>query len=430
MKYIITIICCLICFNSYSLVNDSIFLYHKREGLPNLSKSINNNQEIKIAYLGGSITEQNGWRVLNFDFFKKKYNRNSFKEINASMGGTGSLLGGLRLKKDVLNYNPDLVFIEFAVNDKSMPDTLVIRSMEGIVRKIWKNNPHCDICFVYTTTADIIDEIGVNKIHHTVVSMEKVAEYYGIPTVYLPYYAIQLLKQGKLKMKCGSDIANVVSGNKLNISSDILKNNDTIYFSKDGVHPFLNTGHILYDKALSESLINLITEDDKSYLHNLIQPKDDKCYQKTDQLLLSDINKSGAWKLIDSNFNLFPRYKKRFDELWVGEINSTLEFSFKGRSLVAYDLISPEGCKLDITVDGKNFSVNRFDKYSTYFRFHSATLVSDLDPLVEHHIKIKITDNGLNKQKILSERDPKDIEMNPNKYKPVRWYVNSIFVIK
>ena len=76
----------------------------------------------------------------------------TISEINAAIGGTGSDLGVFRFKQDVLVQKPDLVFIEFAVNDGGATPEQIFRCMEGIVRQTWSALPECDICFVYTLT--------------------------------------------------------------------------------------------------------------------------------------------------------------------------------------------------------------------------------------------------------------------------------------
>jgi hypothetical protein len=65
----------------------------------------------------------------------------------AAIGGTGSYFWAYRLKNHLLNYEPDLVFVEFAVNDHSKTSQQVKESVEGIVRQIWKANRKTDICF-------------------------------------------------------------------------------------------------------------------------------------------------------------------------------------------------------------------------------------------------------------------------------------------
>ena len=119
-----------------------------REGLPNFFAKIQNGDSIRVGYLGGSITAQPGWRVYSLEWMKDRFPQAEFIEINAAIGGTGSDFGVFRLHDHVLKFKPDLVFIEFAVNDGGAASEKIIRSMEGIVRQIWKNNPFISI-FIY-----------------------------------------------------------------------------------------------------------------------------------------------------------------------------------------------------------------------------------------------------------------------------------------
>ncbi|MGP8237189.1 MAG: SGNH/GDSL hydrolase family protein, partial [Limisphaerales bacterium] len=108
---------------------------HAREGLPNFFAKLNAGGEVKIAYLGGSITAQEGWRPLTLRWFQEHFPSARISQINAAIGGTGSDLGVFRLKHDVLDQNPDLLFVEFAVNDGGAPTPQIERCMEGIVRQ-------------------------------------------------------------------------------------------------------------------------------------------------------------------------------------------------------------------------------------------------------------------------------------------------------
>lgn len=93
-----------------------------RSGLANFFTKMNAGDSVKIAYFGGSITEAgNGWRDQSFNWLKSKYPAVALSQVNAGIGGTGSDLGVFRLQKDVLSKNPDLVFVEFAVNDNALP---------------------------------------------------------------------------------------------------------------------------------------------------------------------------------------------------------------------------------------------------------------------------------------------------------------------
>ncbi len=129
---------------------------------------------VTVAYIGGSITAQNGWRPFTTKWLQQQFKDCQIREVNAAIGGTGSVLGVFRLGKHVLQYEPDLVFVEFAVNDTGVPDESVLATMEGIVRQCWQGEKKPDLVFTFTTAHTL--EIPTQR-------HQAVADAYGIPTV-------------------------------------------------------------------------------------------------------------------------------------------------------------------------------------------------------------------------------------------------------
>lgn len=85
--------------------------------------------DVNIVYIGGSITEGDHldtcYANRSFNYFKETFGKGSGENchyINSGIAGTPSRLGALRCEDDVLSHNPDIVFIEFAVNDGDEPD--------------------------------------------------------------------------------------------------------------------------------------------------------------------------------------------------------------------------------------------------------------------------------------------------------------------
>jgi lysophospholipase L1-like esterase len=87
-------------------------------------------EEITIAVIGGSITEgynatatEDSWPSLAARGFRELFapgDGSNVHLVNAGMAGTPSTLGMIRYKRDVLDRSPtppDLVIVEFAVND-------------------------------------------------------------------------------------------------------------------------------------------------------------------------------------------------------------------------------------------------------------------------------------------------------------------------
>ena len=127
-------------------------------------------------------------------------------------------MGVLRMIQDVLTLRPDLVFVEFEVNDSGNESSVILRSLEGIVRKIWKTYPDCDICFVYTTTPALLTATPKGYLHRSASLSERIADYYHIPSVYLPWDVDKLLNEDKLMMKTPERKRTVVAGDELNVS--------------------------------------------------------------------------------------------------------------------------------------------------------------------------------------------------------------------
>lgn len=111
--------------------------------------------DIKVSYLGGSITEgtganprTNSFVSLTTNGIKEMYPNAKVTEINAGIGGTGSNSGYMRLETDVLDYNPDIVFLEYAVNDATNHEFTVY--YEGIIRRLLRMEKQPVIIALYS----------------------------------------------------------------------------------------------------------------------------------------------------------------------------------------------------------------------------------------------------------------------------------------
>ena len=84
---------------------------------------------LTVAFIGGSLTEgrityedgmprsTNAWTDDVLQFLAEKYPRKTLRAVNAAKGGTNSQYGASRFGYDVEPFAPDLLFIEFSVND-------------------------------------------------------------------------------------------------------------------------------------------------------------------------------------------------------------------------------------------------------------------------------------------------------------------------
>jgi hypothetical protein len=143
-----------------------------------------------VAFMGGSITEREGYRPLVGAFLQKKFPAMKFNFINAGIASTTSITGAFRLQDDVLSHGPiDLLFVEFAVNDDQdghYTRTQCIRGMEGILRHVWQANPNTDVVVTYFVNGAMIASFNVKKTDPlSSASHEEVLEHYGISGVEL-----------------------------------------------------------------------------------------------------------------------------------------------------------------------------------------------------------------------------------------------------
>jgi hypothetical protein len=401
-----------------------------RNGLPNFLAKANADGELKVAYLGGSITAQPGYRVKTLAHLASLYPKAKFSEINAAIGGTGSDLGVFRIEHDVFVWKPDLLFVEFAVNDGGTAPTEIVKAMEGIVRKTWKTFPSCDICFVYTFTESLLAALKTGNLNRSAATMEVVADRYGIPTIHMGLEAVRLESEGKLVMKAAENKMDRVSGDELNKSAPMAVGADgKISFSQDGVHPYLDTGHRLYTEAVVRSFPSIFSASSAPQPHELPGSIDPANYQNTVMLPLDQAEMTGPWTLLPVDTGHGKTYANRLGNLWKGEPGAELRFKFKGSTAKMYDLVGPDCGKLEVTVDGKVSSRQRFDGYCTGARLATTSLASGLEESSPHEVKIRVLSDKIEKDKILFEKNRADLAKSPEKYEGTNWYAGAIFLI-
>ncbi len=148
----------------------------------------------RVAFLGGSITYNGGWRDSVANYLKKKFPGTVFEFINAGIPSVGSDMHGFRLRRDVLEKGKvDLLFFESAVNDTTNKVASLVRTRayEGIVRQARRANPEMDIVFYYFADASFYENVKAGKPVAPIADYEKVANPYGIPSLNLAQYVAE-----------------------------------------------------------------------------------------------------------------------------------------------------------------------------------------------------------------------------------------------
>lgn len=348
-----------------------------RGGLPNVIAKMEKGEPVRIAYFGGSITAQSGWRVQTLKWFQERFPKAQFSEINAAIGGTGSDLGVFRLGFDVLSHDPDLVFVEFAVNDGGASPESIWRSMEGIVRQIWKKNGHIDIAYVYTFRLGYEKETMKGECPKSISAMEQLADFYGIPSINFNIPTVKCEQEGKLVYQSETPVEG------------------KIQFSTDGVHP-LPEGHQIYTKAVADAMTKMIDSPAPPFDHSakLTKVFITDNWEKAKMVPIKQSMLSGNWSKLPEDSPLWKSFHCRLgDSIYTAsEPGSALKFRFKGSDAKIYDLLGPNGGQVYITVDSKRSTnaMARFDSYCTYHRIATLRIAANLQPDEIHEVVVEI----------------------------------------
>lgn len=367
-----------------------------RNGLYWTNKKIQEKKPLTIAFLGGSITQASGYRVQFEDWFKKSYPDVLLSTINAGIGGTGSDLGVVRMDSDVLAKNPDLVFVEFAVNDSQTDSLEIVRSMEGIVRKIRNHSDHVDICFLYTTNKPQ-ENVILNGDHwRSSRIMEQIAQYYGIPSVSFDFAVAKLLRDNKLVMHALRD----------------MDYGEKIRFTEDGTHPG-SDGHAVYTETLCNSFQQMVKGT--PMVQKMKVPFCETNYEKAK---MYDVKKewlSEGWEKKDGSDPFVKPFREHFSYVASTEKSGeTLQFRFKGTRVGLFDIMGIRGARIKVYIDGKLIKdTRRFDKYCTYNRMNYFWM-PEL-PYGEHSVIIEADCTPFDKMDILQTEKKMNIE-ELNKY--------------
>ena len=282
--------------------------------------------DLIIGYIGGSITEGAGATSSNTrystlvvnEYFKKNYPGKNVIERNASIGGTGSDYGNVRMRNDLKldsDATPDVVFIEFAVNDIGGGSSALTQNMESMVRQLLALPKIPVIMFVYTTrSSDSAKTTRHSGLDGSIAAFKKVADNYGIYELNLDNHIWN-----------GTD----KNGKKFTWAN----------LSNDGVHPN-DSGYRVYADFIVDKL-----NADKSKAFVKLDPTTAPCgnyvFGELKEVPLSDpsVKKSNGWKYVE-NIPADPtqrnsNYPNRFftngyyaTDNCVGE---TIELEFTGR---------------------------------------------------------------------------------------------------
>ena len=163
--------------------------------LKNLMKRAANGESLVIGFLGGSITQgslsstpETCYAYLVYEWWKKSFPNATFSFVNGGIGGTTSHYGGARAWKDVLCYRPDIVTVDFSVNDDA--NEFFEETYEGTLRRLLAA-PSAPAVVVLN---NVFYDTGKNAQEY----QNRIADHYGIPHVSIKDTVYPDVESGKI----------------------------------------------------------------------------------------------------------------------------------------------------------------------------------------------------------------------------------------
>ncbi len=324
----------------------------------------------RVAFMGGSITEMNGYRPMVMNFLERKYPKAQFEFINAGISSTCSTTGAFRLQRDILTKGPiDLFFLEFAVNDDQDAGhdrEGCIRGMEGIIRQFRSYFPKSDIVVTYFVNPRMLELLKVGKIPLTMAAHEEVLEKYQISGVHLARELAEQINKNEFSWEKFGGTHPKESGNRL--CADM--HAELLHKAWTGPMP---------KKVIAHKLPN-----------EMIDPLS---YANGKFLSPGKIKLTKGWSYSEPNWQKLHGSKRtRYlgsSLLHSNGIAHPLSLKFSGSAIGAFILAGPDAAKLRYSIDGqKNKEIDLFHHYSKSLHYPRTVMFAhDLSP-GEHTLTI------------------------------------------
>ena len=325
-----------------------------------------------MAFLGGSITYNPGWRDSVCSFIQKEFPDTKFDFVNAGVPSMGSTPGAFRFENDVLKNGPvDLLFLEVAVNDqvnKARP-LEITRAMEGIVRHAKLANPACEIVIMYFVDPDKINDYNKGIVPAEIVNHEKVALHYNIPSINL-----------------AREVTERIYNKEFTWEGDFID-----------LHPS-PFGQIVYYRSISELLVKCWEKNNSSdrMPHPLPPKLDPFCYDKGVLVEVEEKNATEGW-VYDKNWS--PSDKASTREGYVNvpmlvgsKPGAILKFSFKGTAAGVTVAAGPDAGIIEYSIDNQEWkSVDLFTQWSAGLHLPWFYTLADGLKNGSHSIRIRLS---------------------------------------
>jgi hypothetical protein len=265
-----------------------------------------------------------------------RFTGSEIREVDASLPGTGSDLGAFRCGCDLLEHHPDLVFVEFAVNDGALDRERSARGMEGILRQLLSSG--ADVVVVLLTSRDhAAQSYDLATYFWTVNLHSRIAAHYGV----------QVINPGKALW------THVREGYT-----------DWQEVAPDGTHPG-DLGYLIYAEEVRRflELVLADSENDSQASLPVYKPLPEPLYGRPFErthIVPADSFDFPGWMPTIRHVN-----GREYSIISSNTVDARIAFPFSGTAIGTYWLVTPDSGRIRWTVDNTHAGVaSSWDHYA------------------------------------------------------------------
>lgn len=321
-------------------------------------KKAQNGESITVGVIGGSITQgslassqASCYASLFRDWWTSAFPNSEINFVNAGIGGTNSYLGVHRVDEQLLSYDPDVVIVEFSVNDT---DKMINKfSYDSLVRKILSHSSNPTVMLLFTTMEDGTSLQDVHK---------EIGTAYDLPMISYHDAVYPEVAAGTLNWK------------------DI---------SPDNIHPN-DAGHSIIGQILSRYLdgilsrLDEITDEPTAFTDKALTAD---YYANAKMLSAADItaNSMEGFEVVEKAFY------DQFLNNWKTEAGGSMTFDIECQNLGMFFLCTTDGKsgKFEVYVDGERKGTLNADFSGGWGNYGNTQQVFLNKETAKHTVEIK-----------------------------------------
>lgn len=320
-------------------------------------KKAQNGEEITVGVIGGSITQgslasspANCYASKFNDWWVNKFPNAKVNFVNAGIGGTNSYLGVHRVDDQLLAYDPDVVIVEFSVNDG---DKVMNRySYDSLVRKILGHSNNPAVMLLFTTMEDGTSLQDVHK---------EIGAAYNLPMISYHDVVYPEVAAGTLAWK------------------DI---------SPDNIHPN-DAGHDIINQIVSRYLdsvydkLDSITEEPAAFTDAAAT---NDYYANAKMLSAADITANmNGFEIVEKDFY------DQFHNNWKTTAGGTMTFDIECQNMGVFFMCTTDGKsgKFEVYIDGERKGTLNADFSGGWGNYGNTQQVLFSKEAAKHTVEIK-----------------------------------------